>query len=85
LESKNLVGSTEDDHFSLLHSIWFDLYPRNKGTNATSSGFEHVFLSEIKKKKTIGLHNWIYVAMMEKSGQLDYKGWIDRVELGDVS
>ncbi|KAL7029780.1 hypothetical protein ACKWTF_006361 [Chironomus riparius] len=83
LESKNLVGSSEDEHYTLLHSIWFGLYPRNKGTHATSSGFEHVFLSELKKKKTIGLHSWIYMAMMEKSGELDYKGWIDRVDLGD--
>lgn len=85
LESKNLVGNTTADHFTLLDTMWFELYPRNKGTNATSSGFEHVFLSEIKKGKVIGFHNWIYFGFMEKSGVLDYKGWLNKVDLGNVS
>lgn len=50
----------------------------------TSSGFEHVFLSEIKRGKIIGLHNWIYFAEAEKRGQLNYKGWMKVVDLGEV-
>lgn len=83
LEEKKLIGN--HSHFSLLKSIWFDFYPRNKGTKQTSSGFEHVFLSEIKKNKIIGLHNWIYFENLEKIGELDYKGWLQTIDLNDVS
>jgi poly(U)-specific endoribonuclease len=39
-----------------------------------SSGFEHVFVGEIRKSKVIGLHNWIQLYMQEKAGNLDYRG-----------
>lgn len=69
----------------MIKEIWFEFYPRNKNTLMTSSGFEHVFLSEIKKGKIIGLHNWIYFAEAEKRGQLNYKGWMKVVDLGEVT
>jgi hypothetical protein len=85
LESKSLVQNHTESHFCLLKRLWFDLYPRGKGRNATSSGFEHVFLAESKKKKLIGFHNWVYFAAMERSGALNYKGWERIIDLGDVS
>jgi poly(U)-specific endoribonuclease len=38
----------------------------------------------VKNKKISGLHNWIYFAEMEKSGALNYKGWLKKVDLSDV-
>lgn len=49
-----------------------------------SSGFEHVFLSEVKNGTVMGLHNWIYLSEVEKSGDLDYKGWSKKIDLGNV-
>lgn len=52
------------------------MYPpdRNHKNVLGSSGFEHVFLGEVKRKKLVGLHNWIVFYLKEKSGLLDYTG-----------
>ena len=60
----------------LLHRIWFELYRRQRGVRADSSGFEHVFVGEIKDGKVSGMHNWIQLYLEEKKGTLDYKGYI---------
>lgn len=84
LEFKGFVSDDPKEHFELIKRLWFDFYPRNKNTTKTSSGFEHVFLSEIKRGKIIGLHNWIYFAEAEKKGDLNYKGWLRNINLGNV-
>lgn len=85
LQEKGIVSDNPKDHQKLLKELWFDFYPRNKNTNKTSSAFEHVFLAEAKKGKIIGLHNWIFFADAEKKGELNYKGWMKNVDLGEVS
>lgn len=85
LDEKKLLSNKTSSDYALLKNAWFDFYPRNKGTNATSSGFEHVFLTEIKKNKVIGTHNWLYFAHLEKSGELNYKGWLGFTELDHVT
>ena len=44
------------------------------------SGFEHVFVGEMSDGgKTVGgQHNWVRVYLLEKSGHINYKGYIDR-------
>lgn len=85
LEQKGSVAADRKAHFELIKRLWFAFYPRNKNTTKTSSGFEHVFLSEIKKGKIIGLHNWIYFAEAEQRGELNYKGWLNEIDFGGVS
>jgi poly(U)-specific endoribonuclease len=71
----NVPADTEG-FLKLLHSTWFELYHRGRGGHADSSGFEHVFVGEVKNDKVSGFHNWIAVYMEEKKGALDYKGYI---------
>lgn len=79
------VSANRDRQFNLLKDIWFGMYPRNRG-NIGSSGFEHVFLNEMKYGSPIGLHNWIYFHHKENTtNQLDYNGYMDSLLLGNVS
>uniref|UniRef100_A0A6U2B9D2 EndoU domain-containing protein n=1 Tax=Pseudictyota dubia TaxID=2749911 RepID=A0A6U2B9D2_9STRA len=72
----NKVPSDRDGFIKLLHSIWFELYRRSRGGRLDSSGFEHVFVGEIKDGKVSGFHNWIYFYLEEKKGAVDYRGYI---------
>jgi poly(U)-specific endoribonuclease len=57
-----------------LYDMWFMLYTRKVRND--SSGFEHVFVGEMKDGQVSGFHNWIQILLEEKSGRLDYKGYI---------
>lgn len=83
LTQKGIVTADPSSHRELLKTIWFNLYSRGGG-KIGSSGFEHVFLSEVKNGTVMGLHNWIYLSEVEKSGDLDYKGWTKKIDLGNV-
>lgn len=54
LKRQGSVSADYQDQFNMIKTLWFDFYPRNKNTTMTSSAFEHIFLSEIKKGKIIG-------------------------------
>ena len=76
LVKKGEAPESQDDFVKLLHKIWFDLYGRSRGGPKDSSGFEHVFIGEVKDGKVSGFHNWIQFYMEELKGQLDYRGYI---------
>lgn len=84
LQQKGKVTPDPQTHKELLKTIWFNMYSRGQG-KIGSSGFEHVFLNEIKNSTVIGLHNWIYFYDEEKTGNLNYKGWSKKIDLGNVS
>ncbi len=68
-----------------IHQIWFGLYSRENRTLG-SSGFEHVFLGEIKQEKVQGFHNWVFFSKEEQNNNLNYKGKIgSNISLGNVS
>lgn len=71
-------------HRDLLKTIWFSLYSRGNG-RIGSSGFEHVFLSEIKNGTISGLHNALYFNEEEKKGNVNYKGYLKTIDFGNVS
>lgn len=60
----------------VLHKIWFELYTRTRGGRGDSSGFEHVFVGEVKNGEVSGFHNWVAFYLEEKKGDLDYRGYI---------
>lgn len=63
-------------HYSTCYQIWFELYRRERGGRLDSSGFEHVFIGEVKNEEVSGLHNWLQIALEEQAGRLDYRGYI---------
>lgn len=69
------VSSSPTEFKKLLHKIWFELYRRG-GRAKDSSGFEHVFVGEVKNEKISGFHNWIQLYLEELKGDLDYRGYI---------
>ena len=41
-----------------------------------SSGFEHVFVGEVKDGSVSGFHNWIMFYLEERRGNVDFRGYI---------
>lgn len=71
------IPEDKEEFTKLLYKIWFHLYSRDRdGDGNDSSGFEHVFVGEIKDSKVSGFHNWIYYYLEEKKGNVDYRGYI---------
>ena len=65
-----------------MKRIWFSQFKRIDG-DASSSGFETVFLAEQFDSDIIGLHNWIYYAKQEAEKKVNYLGYMKEVKLGD--
>ncbi|TMW54150.1 hypothetical protein DOY81_000734 [Sarcophaga bullata] len=81
LQNKGIVTTDPKTHRDLVKELWFTQYSRGNG-KIGSSGFEHVFVNEVKNGTIIGLHNWLYFADEEKAGRLDYKGYLNQLDLG---
>ncbi|CAH1758356.1 15935_t:CDS:2 [Entrophospora sp. SA101] len=58
-----------------INHLWFDLYTREGGAK-DSSAFEHVFVGEIRNNEAKGFHNWITLYFYERSGKIDYEGFV---------
>jgi poly(U)-specific endoribonuclease len=54
-----------------LRQYWFMPYTRSSGP-LDSSGFEHVFVGEIKNNAVSGMHNWVNFYLEEKDGHWNY-------------
>lgn len=85
LADKGYIKKDYYDYKDTLRTLWFNLYSRGDG-KIGSTGFEHVFLTELKLGTEVsGLHNWIYFNAEEVKKRLDYLGYIKKIDLGDVS
>ncbi|KAB0795667.1 hypothetical protein PPYR_09728 [Photinus pyralis] len=82
LVSKGVIGNDPLEFKNVLKEMWFTLYPRRKGRYG-SSGFEHVFLAEIKNGEVSGFHNWIYFHHQELNNNVNYLGYLKVVEFGN--
>jgi len=75
LEAEGIDDPADIGSFKrLLYRLWFYFYRREERND--SSGFEHVFLGEVRDDKVIGLHNWIQILREERAGTLNYTGYI---------
>jgi len=79
LNSKGWAPEDQEEFKDWLWDVWFTLYKRGRTrgrTSGDSSGFEHVFVGEIRNGQVIGFHNWIQFYRLEKMGKVDYRGFI---------
>lgn len=83
LADKGFIAKDYYAYKDALRKIWFNLYSRGDG-KIGSTGFEHVFLTELKLGTEVsGLHNWIYFNAEEVKKRANYLGYIKKVDLGD--
>ncbi|XP_025833418.1 poly(U)-specific endoribonuclease homolog [Agrilus planipennis] len=82
LIDKGKIGKDPKEFRDYLKQIWFTMYSRGKG-KIGSSGFEHVFLTEIRDSQISGLHNWLYFYEEESRGNADYLGYMRKIEFGN--
>ncbi|KAJ0182471.1 hypothetical protein K1T71_001840 [Dendrolimus kikuchii] len=82
LKDKGYVTPDPRQQRDFLKQLWFGLYSRGKG-KISSSGFEHVFVSELKNGEVSGLHNWIYFSKEEAVNRVNYLGYLKYVQLND--
>lgn len=81
------VSKDESGFKRILNDIWFKLYSRSGGgrrRKMDSSGFEHVFVGEVKNGKVSGFHNWIMFWLEERKGNIDYRGYIKPRSKGNM-
>lgn len=82
LADKGYIPNDEYEFKDSMKRIWFSQFKRIDG-DASSSGFETVFLAEQFDKDILGLHNWIYYAKQEAANKLNYLGYLKEAKLGD--
>ncbi|XP_038208200.1 poly(U)-specific endoribonuclease homolog [Zerene cesonia] len=82
LKEKGQVSQDPRQQRDFLKQLWFGLYSRGMG-KISSSGFEHVFVSELKNDQILGLHNWIYFSKEEAANRANYLGYLKYINLGD--
>ena len=76
-----MFTGTEEDWERHLYDLWFGMYDRAR-TILGSSGFEHVFIGEIKGGSVSGFHNWFHWYTLEQAGELNYLGYWETAEFG---
>ncbi|KAJ8973547.1 hypothetical protein NQ317_018392 [Molorchus minor] len=82
LIKKGKLGKDPKDFKDLLRLIWFNMYSRGGG-RIGSSGFEHIFLAELKNNQVSGLHNWLYFNEEESKNRANYLGYLKKIDLGN--
>ena len=48
------------------------------------SGFEHVFIGEIKSGEVSGFHDWVNFYQQEKTNAINYLGYIEKATFNEV-
>lgn len=75
-------GFIDPDDFErkdVLRRIWFTMF------SGSTCGFERVFASENYGTAIIGVQDWLYFENQESLKRIDYMGYVDKLDLGNVS
>ena len=49
------------------------------------SGFEHVFIGEIKGGEVSGFHDWVHFYQQEKDNAINYLGYLEQTDFNGVT
>lgn len=80
LKARNKTGSSYDEFYNTLFTLWFGTYSRC-GSTLGSSGWEHVFSGEWKNNEIVdGHHSWIRYYLGQKEGKINYHGYYSYVD-----
>ncbi|XP_046832487.1 AT-rich interactive domain-containing protein 1A-like [Vespa crabro] len=78
LSSRGFIDPDDFERKDILRHIWFTQF------HGTSSGFERVFASEVYGDTDIlGVQDWIYFNHEESSKNINYMGYVDKMDLGN--
>lgn len=79
LSARGFIEPDDFERKDILRHIWFTQF------HGTSSGFERVFMSEIYGSTDIlGVQDWIYFDHEESLKNINYIGYVDKMDLGNV-
>uniref|UniRef100_A0A0N5AYH5 Endoribonuclease n=1 Tax=Syphacia muris TaxID=451379 RepID=A0A0N5AYH5_9BILA len=75
--NKHPYATNKKNLYKWVQQLWFTKYSRKGGVPDTS-GFEHVFIGEIKNNEIFGLHNWLRFYLLENDPKEDfnYRGFV---------
>ncbi|PVD31921.1 hypothetical protein C0Q70_07347 [Pomacea canaliculata] len=79
LSTKGCINSSDDARKAFIYELWFNTYPPNEVDISSKyrSGFQHVFLGELRGTTVLGFFNWLTFYLEEMQGRINYRGWID--------
>jgi len=73
LRDNGLASSSESGFKEELRQYWFQLYSRSQGLALDSSGFEHVFVGEVRGSSVTGFHGWVQYYLEEQKNEAVYE------------
>jgi len=74
LVEKGVYTGSYEQFGEKMYTMWFGMYERSSG-HLSSSGFEHVFIGEVKNGDVSGFHNWVRWYSEEVAGNMNYLGY----------
>jgi len=80
---RGVFNGEKSEWEDFLYTTWFTMYDRAKAAATLgSSGFEHVYIGEVKNGDVSGFHSWYHYYLLEQSGNINYLGYWDTIEFG---
>lgn len=79
LADRGFIDPDDFERRDVLRRIWFTMF------SGSTCGFERIFDSENYGVSIMGVQDWLHFAIKESTGAINYIGWVDKLDLGNVS